>query len=562
MEWLNFIQDHSFYQLTALLMLAAIVGFIGLQLHQPLIVSFIAMGAIAGPSALGLVGHEHHIELLAELGIAVLLFLVGLKLDLKLVKTLGPVSARVGLAQVFLTTALGFGIAYAFGMPLVASIYIGIALAFSSTIIIVKMLSDKREIDSLHGRMSLGVLIVQDLVVVIVMMVLSALGAGSSAGEDQNMLFEIARVALMGVAMLVFVLAFIKYAATPLLQQIAKSPELLICFAIAWAALLASIGHYAGFSKELGGLLAGISLASTPYREAIISRLSSLRDFLLLFFFISLGSGLDIASMGSNLGLAVTLIVFVLLMKPIIIMWLMSHIGYRKRTGFFAGTMLGQISEFSLILMALGLSLGHVDTQTVGLVTLVGMVTIAISVYNITYSHKLYAVLEPYLSPFEKHLSSSSQNDEASRKPDGKYPKADVILFGIGRFGEAIAREVLTEGKKLLAVDFNPESVRAWNAKGLDAVYGDASDPEFLSQLPLDRADWVISALPQYETGVTHEHLRLTLIDGLKSAGYKGHIAVATHKLDEVGLLKAKGAELVLLPFQDAASRAVKQILA
>jgi K+ transport systems, NAD-binding component len=136
-----------------------------------------------------------------------------------------------------------------------------------------------------------------------------------------------------------------------------------------------------------------------------------------------------------------------------------------------------------------------------------------------------------------------------------------VILIGIGRFGDAIAREVLAEGKKLLAVDFNPESVRAWRARGLDAVYGDASDPEFLGQLPLEHAQWVISALPQHETGVTHEDPRLTLIDGLRSAGYRGHIAVATHKLDEVEILEAKGAKTVMLPFQDAASKAVSQIL-
>ena len=137
----------------------------------------------------------------------------------------------------------------------------------------------------------------------------------------------------------------------------------------------------------------------------------------------------------------------------------------------------------------------------------------------------------------------------------------DIILFGIGRFGEAIAREVLAEGKRLLAVDFNPESVRSWQRRGLDAVYGDASDPEFLHLLPLDSVKWVISAMPQHDTGLTHEDPRLTLISSLRSQGYQGHIAVASHQLDEVEKLEEKGADIVMLPFQDAANQAIAKIL-
>lgn len=553
---IELIHQSDFYELTALLMLAAIIGFIGLQMRQPLIVSFIALGILVSPSVLGVVHSQDHIHLLAELGIAVLLFLVGLKLDVKLVQALGAASAIIGLGQISLTVGLGFGICLLFGLDMVTAIYVAIALAFSSTIIIVKMLSDKKEIDALHGRVSLGVLIVQDLVVVIAMMVLSALGAKTLA-EDGGVAMEVARVIGSGVLMLCFVIVFIRYIANPLMQRFARSQELLICFAIGWAALLAALGHYIGFSKELGGLLAGISLASTPYREAIISRLSSLRDFLLLFFFISLGAELEFDSLGAHIPLAITLSVFVLLGKPLIIMGLMGRLRYRKRTGFLAGTMLGQISEFSLILMALGLSIGHINQEALGLVTLIGLITIALSVYFITYSHALYQWLEPSLALFETRAKHGHSPD--TQAIDGQH--YDVILFGIGRFGNAIAKELMARGKQVLAVDFNPDSVRQWRARGMNAVYGDACDPEFMHLLPLDGAAWVISAMPQHDIGLTHEDPRISLIEGLRANHFAGRIAVTTHKQDEIAMLEQKGAHVVLLPFDDAASQAVNRIL-
>ena len=268
---LSFLHASPFYELTALLTLAALVGFIGLLLRQPMIVSFIAVGVMAGPSALGIVQSQENIELLAELGVAVLLFLVGLKLDLKLVRTLGAVSLATGMGQVIFTAIIGFFIGLALGLDTVTSLYVAVALTFSSTINIVKLLSDKKEVDSLHGRIAIGFLIVQDLFVVLAMMALSAFGVGTSSESGAWM--QIGTVLFYGAIMLAFVGLFIRYLANPLMNRIAHSPELLIVFAIGWAALLAALGSHFGFSKELGGLLAGVSLASTPFREAIVARL-------------------------------------------------------------------------------------------------------------------------------------------------------------------------------------------------------------------------------------------------------------------------------------------------
>lgn len=559
LEYLSFIHESSFYELTALLVLAALTGFLGVLLRQPMVVSFIAAGLIAGPSALNIVQSNELIELLAELGIAVLLFLVGLKLDLKLIRMLGPVALATGLGQVAFTSAIGFLLGLALGLNAITALYIAVALTFSSTIIIVKLLSDKREVDSLHGRIAVGFLIVQDLVVVLAMIVLSALGVGTQPGSDEHVMVKIASIVAYSLAMLVFVLLFVRYVATPLVSRIARSQDLLIIFAIAWAALLAAIGSQLGFSKELGGLLAGISLASTPFREAIVARLASLRDFLLLFFFIALGLHLNLSLLGAQIFPAVVFSVFVLVGNPLIVMGIMGYMGYRKRTGFLAGLTVAQISEFSLIFMAMGLSLGHVSNDSLGLVTLVGLITIAMSVYMITYSHSLYAKLEPWLTPFERR---NPHREEALENAPALAKGHDVVLFGLGRYGKAIAHYLQQEGFSLLAVDFNPDEIRRWRKQGYAVMYGDASDAAFIADLPLQGVQWVVSAMPQHAIGVTHEDPRIALIEGLKQQGFQGGIAVSTQQVHEQEFLKAKGATLILLPFYDAAEQAVERMKA
>lgn len=553
----GFLHAHPFYELTALLVLAAVTGFVGLLLRQPMIVSFIAVGVLSGPSALDLVQSRDNIDLLAELGIVVLLFLVGLKLDLKLIRTLGAVSLATGLGQVLFTSLFGFAIGIGLGFDPITSLYIAVALTFSSTIIIVKLLSDKHEVDSLHGRIAIGFLIVQDLVVVLAMMALSAFGLGAQT-ESGGAIAQIATIIFYGAVMLALIGVFIRHLATPLVGRIAHSPELLIIFAIGWAAMLAAFSEYFGFGKELGGLLAGVSLASTPFREAIIARLSSLRDFLLLFFFIALGAQLNLDLLGAQVFPALVFSLFVLIGNPLIVMAIMGYMGYRKRTGFLAGLTVAQISEFSLIFMAMGLSLNHVTAESLGLVTLVGLITIALSVYMITYSHTLYRFLEPALGPFERKRPNREELADEQILASKTY---DIILFGLGRYGTAIAEHLDKDDMHILAVDFNPDEIKRWRKAGYDAIYGDACDQDFVSALPLHQVKWVITALPQHDLGLTHEDPRIALIEGLKYRGYTGKIAVSTQNPAEAQGLKDKGADLVFKPFYDAADLAVQQIM-
>ncbi len=554
------VQENLFYQLAAILIMAAGLGFIALKLHQPLIVAFIALGLLAGPDALGLIGSETAlIDTMAELGIALLLLMVGLKLDLNLIRTLGGVALATGLGQVTFTAFFGFLICLMFGMGVVPALYVAVALTFSSTIIIIKLLSDKREIDSLHGKIALGFLIVQDIFVVFCMVVLSAFGIGQGEGD---LLFNLGGVFLKGIALLAFIYFFIVKVATPLMSMLTRSPELMTTFAVAWAATLAAVAAMMGFSIELGGLLAGVSLASTPFRDAIASRLFSLRDFLLLFFFIALGAHIDLHILGAQLVPALALSLFVLIGNPLIVMAIMGFMGYRKRTGFLAGLTVAQISEFSLIFMAMGITLGHVGEDMLGLVTLVGLVTISLSTYMITFSQTLYGWLEPYLDGFERKKAYRESENKIIRRTK----KYDVVVLGAGRYGRELIESFLENGKTVLALDFDPRVVRRINEdpdkpKNLDAGYADITDPGFAEYLPIKNVSWVVCAVP----GSTHDlyahDFRVSLVESLRDIKYTGKVAAVSHSGSETTRLRAAGIDLVLTPFPDAACQAVSNIL-
>lgn len=539
-----------FYEIALLVLLAAGLGFLGLILRQPLIVAFIALGVVAGPDALGLVDSTEFIETLSQISIAVLLFLVGLKLDVSLVKNLGKVALATGLGQVGFTSLFGFLICLALGISPLVSLYIAVALTFSSTIIIVKLLSDKHEIDALHGKIALGFLIVQDIFVVLAMVVLSAVGVGAT-GENGTVM-EILFLLLGGVLTIAFVAVFIRYLAEPLLRHIARSPELLVIFAVGWAAGLAALGDFVGFGKELGGLLAGVSLASTQYREAIGSRLASLRDFLLLFFFIDLGAGLDLTTLGAQIWPALILSLFVLIGNPLIVLAIMGYMGYRKRTGFLAGLTVAQISEFSLIFMAMGVTIGHVGEDAMGLVTLVGLVTIALSVYMITFSHQLYARLEPLLGWAERREPFRETQEEGKEVNDYDY-----IIFGLGRYGCRIGSSLRKKGYKVLGVDFDPEALAFWRSMGMDAHFGDATDPEFTAHLPLSNVKAVLGAVSRGRLALTQSDPQMAMVHGLRAANYQGRIVVAVNNDAEAAALMREGATDILNPFEDAASYAI-----
>ena len=537
------IAGNEFLEIAAILGIATLTGIIGQKLRQPLIIMFLATGILAGPSVLGIIHSYEQIELLAHIGIALLLFIVGLKLDLNLIRTTGPVALATGLGQIVFTSFIGFIIAIAMGMSYLSAAYVSVALTFSSTIIIVKLLSDKKEIDSLHGQIAIGFLIVQDIAAILALVVLTTLGA--SVGGEGPGYVSFLIIGAKGVGLLGAVALLMKYVTPYLTRRLAHSLELLTLFAIAWAVILGAGSDLLGFSKEVGAFLAGVSLASTAFRDAIGARLTGLRDFLLLFFFIDLGARLDWSMVGSQLAASLVFSLFVLLGNPLIVLAIMGIMGCRRRAGFLAGLTVAQISEFSLIVAALGLSIGHINEETMGLITLVGVVTIFLSTYMILYSDPLYRILSSPLKIFERRnpYRETDIDTFAETRP------VDVILVGLGSYGSGLMENLLRRKKSIVGIDFDPGSLDNWRRKGVPVLYGDMADPEMHEQLPLKKARWVIST-------VGSEEMNLALIQNLKQEGYTGKVALTATNSQEAAKFEKAGANLVFRPFQDATEQA------
>jgi len=534
-----------FSEFALLLIISAAAGMLAMVLRQPMLIAYIAVGIIAGPAVLGLVKTHDQINLLAQVGVAVLLFVVGLKLDLRHIRHIGPVALATGLGQLAFTTAFGFILTLLLGWGPIDALYVSVALTFSSTIIIIKLLSDKYEIDSLHGRIAVGFLIVQDMAVVLAMMIMSTFGQAGDAGALTVLMSIAVRVA----AATVLLYFLMRYVLPRLVAHIARSQELLLIFAVAWGTSLAALGEWAGFSKEAGAFLAGFSLASTAYRDAISARLSGIRDFLLLFFFIDLGSKLDLSGLGSALGPAMVLSLFVLIGNPLIVMAIMGWMGYRKRTGFLAGLTVAQISEFSIIFVAMGISLRHIGPDTLGLTTLVGLVTIALSTYMILNSHRLYEVLAPWLGVFERRSPHRETDIDHQEQIGGQL---DVIVFGLGRYGGRLAMGLQQAGLTTLGVDFDPETVRHMTGQGLhSARYGDGTDGDFLDHLPLGSTSWIISTFPDIASN-------LGLLNALQNRDCSAEVAFVVRVEEDILTLKQAGAPTVLYPIHNAVDHAIE----
>ncbi|MPV85585.1 cation:proton antiporter [Ostreibacterium oceani] len=538
MDWFFSTVNNPFFEFSAILAIAALLGILGQYLKQPLIVVFIALGIIVGPSVLDIVHSHEKIHLLAEIGIALLLFIVGLKLDLRIIKSVGKIALLTGLGQVIFTSFAGYVIAILLGFSSLHSLYIAVALTFSSTIIIVKLLSDKKEIDALHGQIAIGFLIVQDIVVILAMIVLSSMQQSDTVSLTTDMIKTLAS----GIGLLGFTVLISKIVIPKVSHLAAKSQELLVLFAIAWAVSLASIGEAIGFSREVGAFLAGVSLASTAYRDTISLRLTSLRDFLLLFFFVHLGATLNLSLIGGQLSAALLLSTFVLIGNPLIVLIIMGVMGYKKRTSFLAGLTVAQISEFSLIFASLGLSLGHISDEVVGLITLVGLITIGLSTYLILYSHQIYHAISPVLSIFERQHCIEP---ECFDKHSGQY---DIIIFGLGRFGDRLA-DRLDEHPSIryLGVDFDPNAIKAWREKGRQVIYGDMEDAELFEEIPFKSSAYIISTIPDIERS-------LSLINALKESDYSGEVFVtALTEKDHIKMQHNK-VKNILRPHQMAAA--------
>jgi len=532
--------ESAFSQIALILVVAAVVGFLANLLRQPLIVAYMFVGILLGPAFLGLVSAGEEIELLAKFGIAILLFLVGLKLDVGLIRLTGFVALATGIAQVVVTLGIGFLIVLAWGFDWIPALYVALALAFSSTIIIIKVLSDKRELDQLHGQIAVGVLIVQDILVIVAMVVIASVGSPDGSGASNSLVATL----LGSVGFLGVVALLARFVIPRLLSVIARSQELTLLFGVGWAMSLAATSQFLGLSMEIGAFVAGVALASTPYRESLSARMVSLRDIMILFFFIELGTSLSFEDAGSQIGLAVVLSAFVLVVKPLVVMVIMGALGYRSQVSFKSGFALAQISEFSLILIALGYSLGQVGSEVMSLVTLVAIITITLSTYFILYSDRIYQWMSPVLRRFDKSASQDVMREESQAHP------IDAIVIGAGRLGSSVVAGLREKGGRLLVVDQDPRALRAMEGDSVETLFGDISDPDFSGSLPLNIADAVICTVHDRSTN-------LVLLETLSRFNFEGKICLTAMDEPTAKMLSENRNVTVIRPLTMAATRIV-----
>ncbi len=516
----------AFTQVSLIIFVVLVVSLAMRLLKQPLIIGYIISGIIAGPFFLQMLPNIEAIQIFADFGIAFLLFIVGLHLSPKVIKEVGKISLITGIGQIFFTFTIGYFISTLLGFSSLTSLYIAIALAFSSTIIIMKLLSDKSDLESLYGKISIGFLLVQDLVAILILIIISSLSSGG------NVVSEVGFTILKGLFLIVILTPVSIYLLPRLHNFLGRSQEFLFVFSLAWGLGIASLFYFIGLSIEVGALIAGVLLSVSPYNYEISSKMKSLRDFFLISFFLLLGSQMAITNIGQYVVPAVLLSVFVLFGNPLIVMSLMGFKGYTKRTGFFSGLAVAQISEFSLIIVALGVKVGHISNEILSFVTLIALITIAGSTYMIMFSNKIFPLISNKLSIFEK----KKLKEKIKIKKD-----YDAILFGYNRIGFGILNSFKKINKKYLVVDFNPDVISDLKKLRVSSIYGDVDDEMLLRELPLRTLKLAVSTIPDFETNAL-------LIETIKEENPDVILIMRAHDINDALELYKLGADYVLTP--------------
>lgn len=517
-----------FSELAILLFISSLFAFLVARFKQPLILAYIAAGLSI--SAFGLVKgiEEETLPFFASLGIALLLFLVGLEIKIRDLLTVGRLSFWTGIGQIFFTSIFSFVIAKLFGFSNVSAVYLSLALTFSSTVVVVKLLSEKRDLDSLYGKITVSFLLVQDFVAVVILLFLGGVGG-------ENLLLSVFSVIIKGTIFLLATYLFGRFILPQIFLQIAHLGELLVIFSLSWAFLLASFGQLFGFPIEIGAFLAGVSIGGLPYHYQIAARVRPLRDFFVVIFFILLGFQMSFSDVTRNFFPAIIFSIFVLLGTPLIVLAVMGYLGFRRRTAFFSSVAVAQISEFSLILVVLGARLGHITGEIVSLTTLIALITIGVSTYLIKYTRQLYAFFYRYLDIFERKTPKEPKTERPAEFAN------HVILVGADRMGRAILRNLEGKREDYLVVDFNPEIVKHLTARKIPVIFGDATDPEVLSELNMPSAKLILSTVPDIEDN-------MLLISEAKKKGYRGPLIVTAEFPHNAVKLYNEGADYVILP--------------
>ena len=478
---------HNFFtEISTIIALGAAIALIMRALKQPLIIGHIITGLIAGPSFLNIIHSDAAFSGISDMGVALLLFIIGLDLSIRAFSRVGKAVFATTSVQVSAISLIGYGTAHALGFGRLESAILGLGLAMSSTIIIVKLLNDKKETSRLYAQITIGVLLLQDVIATLAKIGLDA--RQKNGGSISTLLF-------LGVRGLVLVSAMyllVKFVIPRLTITLEQNKELLLIFSLGWGLGFALLFAKAGYSIEIGSLLAGVSLASLPFSSEMASRLKPLRDFFIVIFFITLGQSIVPGKLGSVIVPAIILSLIVMIVKPLVVMMSLGGLGYTKRASFKSAIAMSQVSEFSLVFAAAAYASHLVSSKVTATLTLTALITFAISTYLIKYDNTLYALFEYRLRMFERRVTKLEQKDGMQHFP--------IVLFGYRKGGHEFIKTFKRMGKKFIVVDYDPENIESLERQAIHHLYGDVTDPELLDELNLQKSKLVVSTIGDAET--------------------------------------------------------------
>jgi Kef-type K+ transport system membrane component KefB len=518
---------HSvFAELSLIIAIATGISLLMRILRQPLIIGHIITGIIVGPAILNLVKSPETIEIFSNIGITLLLFIIGLGLNPKVIKEVGKVAGITGFVQVGATAAFAWGGGIILGLSKIEAAFFAVALAFSSTIIILKLLSDKKEQNRLYGKIAIGILLVQDVLATIALLFVTSRSEGGFSAS------QLAILALKG-ALVVTPVLFVGNVIVPKFNRlIAGSQEFLFLFAIGWGFGVAALFELTGFSIEIGALVAGVSLASLPFTQEIGARLRPLRDFFIIVFFIALGTRIAFGNLSEALPAIIMGTLIAIIFKPLIILTIMGLMSYTKRTSFKTAVSMAQISEFSLVFIILGSRKGLISDELVSTMTMIALITIAISTYLIIYAEKLFSMSEKFLAMFERRKTHFEQESKNSY---------DLVLFGYNKGGHEFISVFKGLKKKFVVIDYDPDVVDVLERKKIDYLYGDAMDIELLEEAGLDKTKLIVSTITDHETN----KFLIRLLGDINS---KAVVILHGETVEEAAELYELGASYVIIP--------------
>ncbi len=525
---------HIFFELTVIICLAAVLVVIFRILKQPLILAYILTGILIGPLGLFHMGSSEVLQTMGELGITLLLFILGLELRFSEIRSIGKVALGVGFLQMVGTFLIGYCLSLLLGYAPTPSVYIGLALMFSSTIIVVKLLGDKKDLSSLYGKITVGILLAQDFMAIFTLIILA--GFQNKTFASGISLYPFLLVFLKAFLLFALVYYLSRSIFPRIIDAVSRSAEALFLVSLGIAFGMAGLvsSPYIGFSIEIGGFLAGLALANSQANFQIVARVRALRDFFITLFFVFLGTQMIFQNVFHAIWPSLILLSVVLFYKPLLIMTSMGMMGYRRRTAFLTGITLAQVSEFSLIVVFLGNKLGHIDDSIVSLVTIVAVASFIFSNYFIMNANLLYKQLFLYLELFERRTPHKEQRGEKT------VFKNHVVLIGANRMGGSILKTFEKKGEDVVIVDFDPDVVKNIDEKkGIKSIFGDISDIEIQEQAQLRAAKLIVSTVPDVEDN-------LILLQSMK--GTKTKVVLVAQNKDEAERLYAAGADYVVLP--------------